>query len=214
MLLVILALVVGYVAGSVPFGVIITRLAGAVDPRSIGSGNIGATNVLRTGRKELAALTLVADALKGTVPVLAFARLDAGAAPVPLAVLAAAAAFIGHLYPMFLGFRGGKGVATFLGGLIGLAWPAALAFAAVWLAVAAITRYSSAAALAAAAATPFVLLTLGQARTAAVFALLAALLWVKHRANIGRLLSGTEARIGSHKPGSGTPGSGKSGQAA
>ena len=193
--LIICALAAGYLAGSVPFGVIVTRLAGATDPRSIGSGNIGATNVLRTGRKDLAAITLIADALKGTIPVLVFVRLDGGNTPIRLAV--------------FLKFDGGKGVATFLGCLIGLAWPAALAFAAVWMTVAAITRYSSAAALAASAATPLVLLLLGHAQSAAAFALLAALLWVKHRANIGRLMSGSEGKIGASKARSG-----KSGQAA
>ena len=188
MLASLIALVAGYFAGSIPSGVIVTRLAGASDPRGIGSGNIGATNVLRTGRKDLAAVTLLADALKGTIPVLIAARLDDGTAPVHLAVAAACGAF--------LGFRGGKGVATFLGCLLGLAWPAALAFAAVWLGVAYLTRYSSAAALVASALTPVVLALLHRPEAAILFAGLAIVLWWKHSANIGRLSAGTESRIG------------------
>ena len=196
MLLPLIALAGGYLAGSIPSGVIVTRLAGAADPRGIGSGNIGATNVLRTGRKDLAALTLVADALKGTIPVLVAAALDDGTSRIHLAVAAACGAFLGHLFPVFLGFRGGKGVATFLGCLIGLAWPAALVFAAVWLAVAFLTRYSSAAALAASALTPVALALLHRPEAAILFAALAIVLWWKHRANIGRLAAGTESRIG------------------
>ena len=192
----ILALALGYLAGSVPSGVIVTRLAGAQDPRGIGSKNIGATNVLRTGRKDLAALTLVADALKGTIAVLIAVHFDDGSAPIRLGVLAAFGAFFGHLFPLFLGFKGGKGVATFLGCLIGLAWPAALAFAIIWLGVAFASRYSSAAALVASAATPFVLAALGRQEAAILFAILAAVLWIKHRANIERLMAGTEGRIG------------------
>lgn len=196
MLASLIALVAGYLAGSIPSGVIVTRLAGAADPRGIGSGNIGATNVLRTGRKDLAAITLLADALKGTIPVLIAARFDDGAAPVHLAVAAACGAFLGHLYPVFLSFRGGKGVATFLGCLIALAWPAALAFAAVWLGVALLTRYSSAAALVASSLTPVVLALLHRPEAAILFAGLAIALWWKHSANIGRLSAGTESRIG------------------
>ena len=196
MLASLIALVGGYLAGSIPSGVIVTRLAGAADPRGIGSGNIGATNVLRTGRKDLAAATLVADALKGTIPVLVAVGLDDGSAPIHLAVAAACGAFLGHLFPVFLGFRGGKGVATFLGCLIGLAWPAALAFAAIWLVVAFLTRYSSAAALVASASTPVVLALLHRPEAAILFAGLAIVLWWKHSANIGRLSSGTESRIG------------------
>ncbi len=199
MLASLIALVCGYLAGSVPSGVIVTRLAGASDPREIGSGNIGATNVLRTGRKDLAAITLVADALKGTIPVLIAASLDNGTAPVHLAVAAACGAFLGHLFPVFLGFRGGKGVATFLGCLVGLAWPVALAFALVWLAVAYLTRYSSAAALVASALTPVVLALLHRPEAAILFAGLAIVLWWKHSANIGRLSAGTESRIGAEK---------------
>jgi acyl phosphate:glycerol-3-phosphate acyltransferase len=186
------ALVVGYLLGSIPFGVLITRLAGAGDVRAIGSGNIGATNVLRTGRKGLAAATLMGDALKGTVAVLLAAHV-AG----PQAGLAAAlGAFLGHLFPVWLGFRGGKGVATFLGCLLAVSPLALLAFALVWLGLAFALRYSSAAALAASAVTPLVLLALGLAPAAALFLVLAALLWMKHAANIRRLLAGTESRIG------------------
>ena len=196
MLLSLLALAFGYLAGSIPSGVLVTRAAGAQDPRGIGSKNIGATNVLRTGRKDLAAITLVADALKGTIAVLVAVRFDDGSAPIHLGVLAAFGAFFGHLFPLFLGFKGGKGVATFLGCLIGSAWPAAIAFAIIWLGVAFASRYSSAAALVASAATPFVLAALGQREGAILFAILAAVLWIKHRANIERLMAGTESRIG------------------
>ena len=193
-LLAFCAFAVGYLAGSIPFGVIITRLAGATDPRAVGSRNIGATNVLRTGRKDLAALTLLADALKGTVAVLVFVRIGDGGLPV--ALIAAAGAFLGHLFPVFLGFKGGKGVATFLGCLFGVAWPAGLVFVAFWLVSAKVTRYSSAAALLASALSPVALLCLGRQEAAALFALLAAGLWIKHRTNIERLLHGTESRIG------------------
>ena len=187
-----LALALGYLLGSIPFGLILTRLAGAGDLRAVGSGNIGATNVLRTGRKGLAAATLVLDALKATAAVLLSAWLFGPAAGLP----AAAAAVLGHLYPVWLKFRGGKGVATFLGGLIGAAWPAALAFAVVWLAVAYLTRYSSAAALAATAAAPLAAYAIGLPEVGYTFLLLAALVWFKHSANIGRLLAGTESKIG------------------
>jgi len=186
------ALLIGYLFGSIPFGLILTRLAGAGDLRAIGSGNIGATNVLRTGRKDLAAATLILDALKATAAVIA-ARLLFGA---PTELAGAAGAFLGHLYPIWLRFRGGKGVATFLGGLIGACWPAAIAFAVVWLAVAAITRYSSAGALTASLASPLAAWALGAEPTAIVFAALAALLWMRHAANIRRLLAGTETKIG------------------
>ena len=196
MLAVLSAFVFGYLAGSVPSGVIVARLGGAADPRTLGSGNIGATNVLRTGRKDLAALTLAMDALKGTIAVLIVALLDHGGAPLRLSLIAAAGAFLGHLFPVFLRFRGGKGVATFLGCLVGLAWPAALAFIALWLAVAFLTRYSSLSALAASAATPILLAGFGRPQAAILFAGLAAVLWFMHRANIRRLLSGTESKIG------------------
>ncbi len=189
----LLALLLGYLLGSIPFGLLLTRMAGTRDLRSIGSGNIGATNVLRTGRRDLAAATLLLDALKGTAAVLLTARFIGTS----VILAGAAGAFFGHLYPVWLGFRGGKGVATFLGCLIGVAWPAALVFAAVWLAVAWLTRYSSAAALAASALTPVVLyLGLHDLLAAWLFAALAALLWIKHSANIGRLMSGSEGKIG------------------
>ena len=185
------ALLAGYLLGSIPFGLVLTRFAGLGDIRRVGSGNIGATNVLRTGRKGLAAATLIGDALKGTVAVLI------GAAYGPnTAILAGLGAFLGHLFPIWLRFRGGKGVATFLGCLLGLNPLAALAFAALWLAVAFLTRYSSASALAASAATPAVLWLLGERQMAELFILLAALLWWKHRENIRRLVAGGEGRIG------------------
>jgi acyl phosphate:glycerol-3-phosphate acyltransferase len=187
-----LGLALGYLLGSIPFGVVLTRLAGAGDLRFIGSGNIGATNVLRTGRKGLAAATLALDALKATVAIVVAAWLFGPSS----ALAAAAGAILGHLYPVWLRFRGGKGVATFLGGLIGLAWPAAIAFAVVWLAVAAVTHRSSAAALAATAISPLVALLVGLQDVAAVFWALAALVWVKHSANIARLLRGAEPKIG------------------
>jgi glycerol-3-phosphate acyltransferase PlsY len=170
----------------------LTRLAGTSDLRVIGSGNIGATNVLRTGRKDLAALTLLLDLLKGTLAVWIVAHFAPGT---PMLV-AALGAFLGHLFPAWLKFRGGKGVATFLGCLLAAAWQAALAFGIVWLAVAFLTRTSSAAALAASALTPIVLFVLGRSDAALMFGLMAILLWVKHRANISRLSAGTESRIG------------------
>ncbi|MBK9082801.1 MAG: glycerol-3-phosphate 1-O-acyltransferase PlsY [Rhizobiales bacterium] len=187
----LLAGLLGYLFGSIPFGLVITKLAGTQDIRSIGSGNIGATNVLRTGRKGLAAATLLADGLKGTVAILIALNWgrEAGMA-------AAAGAFVGHIFPVWLGFKGGKGVATFLGCLIGLAWPIAFVFAAVWLAVAFATRYSSLAALVASVAAPVALYVGGWPREALLFAALAAFLWFMHRANIGRLLAGTEGKIG------------------
>jgi acyl phosphate:glycerol-3-phosphate acyltransferase len=186
------AFLFGYSCGAIPFGLILTRAAGTPDLRAIGSGNIGATNVLRTGRKDLAALTLLLDLLKGTVAVAIVARF----APGPPMLAAALGAFLGHLFPAWLKFRGGKGVATFLGCLLGVAWQAALAFGIVWLAVAILTRTSSAAALAASALTPIVLMMMDQSSTALMFGLMTILLWVKHRANISRLAAGAEPRIG------------------
>jgi acyl phosphate:glycerol-3-phosphate acyltransferase len=188
------AFVFGYLCGSIPFGVLVTRLAGVPDVRTIGSGNIGATNVLRTGRKALAALTLLGDTLKGTVAVLIAGHLLGREA----AMCAALGAFLGHLFPVWLKFKGGKGVATYIGLLLGLTWPAAIAFCVIWLAVAALTRYSSLAALVASAATPVFIWWRGEAAEAALFGLLSALLWAMHRGNIERLLRGIESKIGSH----------------
>ena len=185
------ALAFGYLLGSIPFGLLITRAAGLGDVRRIGSGNIGATNVLRTGNKGLAALTLLLDALKGTAAVLV-----AGIWGPDLALLAGFGAFLGHLFPVWLGFKGGKGVATYLGVLIGLAWIGAVIFAVVWLAMAFATRYSSLAALVAAIVTPIALYFLGHRDVAILFAVMSANVLIKHRANIGRLLAGTESRIG------------------
>lgn len=182
----------GYLLGSIPFGILVTRLAGTTDIRTIGSGNIGATNVLRTGRKDLAAATLLGDALKGTVAVLLARALFGPEA----ALVAGFFAFLGHLWPVWLGFKGGKGVATFLGVTLALYWPSALAFALVWLLVAYLSRYSSLAALAASVATPISAYVLGAPTTAIFLAGLVFLLWLKHHANIARLLAGTEGRIG------------------
>lgn len=186
------ALALGYLAGSIPFGLLLTKAAGLGDVRSIGSGNIGATNVLRTGRKGLAAATLLLDALKGTV-----AALVAYSWGLEAAMAAGLGAFLGHLFPVWLGFKGGKGVATYLGVLAGLAWKGALAFAVVWLVIALVTRYSSLAALLASVAVPLVVWFLGQPELAVFFAALSVIIFLKHRANIGRLLAGTESRIGS-----------------
>lgn len=185
------ALVYGYLLGSIPFGLILTRLAGTADLRTIGSGNIGATNVLRTGRKDLAAATLVLDALKGTAAVIGGAYWGPDTA-----VIAALGAFLGHLFPVWLRFRGGKGVATFLGILAALHWPSGLVFAVSWLVVAAITRYSSLAALVAAVAAPVSLYLFGQQQEKELFILLAVLLILSHRGNIVRLVRGEESRIG------------------
>jgi glycerol-3-phosphate acyltransferase PlsY len=187
-----LAFVVGYLLGSIPFGLIITRAAGGPDVRTIGSGNIGATNVLRTGRRGLAAATLLCDALKGTAAVLLAAHFAGPEA----ALVAGLGAFLGHVFPVWLRFKGGKGVAVYIGLLIGLYWPAALIFCGIWIVIAVVSRYSSLAALTASAITPLSLWLLDQPSAAALFLLLSALLWIMHRANIARLLKGTEGRIG------------------
>jgi glycerol-3-phosphate acyltransferase PlsY len=193
MLYVLGALVVGYLFGSIPSGYLLARAAGLGDVRKIGSGNIGATNVLRTGNKGLAALTLVLDALKGTVPAwLALHYL--GLYP---AMLAGIGAFLGHLFPVWLGFKGGKGVATYLGVLLGLAWEGVIVFAVAWLLVAFVTRFSSLAALVAAVAVPVALVFLGRMELAELFAVMSAIVFIKHRPNIERLISGTESKIGS-----------------
>ena len=188
----ILALAIGYLLGSIPFGLVLTKFAGTQDLRSIGSGNIGATNVLRTGRKGLAAATLLCDMLKGTVAVLIagyFGGPDA-------AMLAGLAAFLGHLFPVWLNFKGGKGVAVYIGVLIGLFWPAAVVFCILWLATAATTRYSSLSGLVAGFVTPIFLWWSGHPALAALFAVLTLLLFYVHRENIKRLQAGTEGRIG------------------
>lgn len=189
----IIVAVLGYLSGSVPFGLILTRMAGLGDVRAIGSGNIGATNVLRTGNKGLAAVTLLLDALKGTVPAALayhFLGVEAGA-------IAGFAAFLGHIFPVWLGFTGGKGVATYIGVLFGLDWRMGLLFLAVWIATAAITRYSSLSALVATLVIPVVEFLVGDARIAALLVVMTAIAWIKHSANISRLLAGSESRIGS-----------------
>ncbi|WP_137931117.1 glycerol-3-phosphate 1-O-acyltransferase PlsY [Mesorhizobium comanense] len=187
----ILALVFGYLLGSIPFGLLLTRAAGLGDVRKIGSGNIGATNVLRTGNKGLAAATLLLDALKGTAAVLI-----AGHFAPETAVWAGLGAFLGHLFPAWLGFKGGKGVATYLGVLIGLAWPVALIFALVWLLMAFLLRYSSLAALTAAVVVPIALYFMSTPQVALLFVVMSIIVFIKHRANISRLLAGTEGKIG------------------
>lgn len=188
------ALVLGYLLGSIPFGIILTKAAGGPDLRGIGSGNIGATNVLRTGNKKLAAATLAGDMLKGTVAVL----LTAAIFQSPQAGLVAGlSAFLGHLFPVWLRFRGGKGVATFLGILIAVNGWVALAFAAIWLAVAKLSKYSSLSALIASVASTLLLwLLAGRPDAAALMAVLTVLLWFMHRTNISRLLAGREGKIG------------------
>jgi glycerol-3-phosphate acyltransferase PlsY len=188
----IVAFIIGYLFGSIPFGLILTRFAGTQDLRSIGSGSIGTTNVLRTGRKDLAAATLIGDMLKGTIAVIIagyFGGPDA-------AMLAALGAFLGHLFPVWLGFKGGKGVAVYIGVLLGLLWPAALGFCAIWLVVAVLTRYSSLSALIASLVTPVLLWWFGHLALAALFAVLTLLVFYAHRENIKRLLAGTEGKIG------------------
>ncbi len=186
------AFVFGYLLGSIPFGLLLTLAAGGPDVRTIGSGNIGATNVLRTGRKRIAAATLVCDALKGTAAVLVtrhFIGLEAS-------LIAGGGAFLGHLFPVWLKFKGGKGVATYIGLLIGVYWPGALIFCAIWLVVAFLSRYSSLSALVASALTPGALFLLGHHGASALFLALTVLLWIMHRANIARLMNGSEGKIG------------------
>jgi glycerol-3-phosphate acyltransferase PlsY len=188
----LLALAAGYLLGSIPFGLILTKMTGSGDIRSVGSGNIGATNVLRTGRKGLAAATLVGDMLKGTAAVLIakwFAGPDA-------ALVAGLGAVLGHVFPVWLRFKGGKGVATYIGVLIAVSWPMAAAFGAIWIAVAALARYSSLSGLIASAATPALLCWYSGGKPALLFAVLTTLIWVMHRGNIARLLAGTEPKIG------------------
>lgn len=188
----IVSFAIGYLSGSVPYGLLLTRMAGLGDVRNIGSGNIGATNVLRTGNKKLAALTLLLDALKGMVPVMLarhFLGMDA-------AILAGLGAFLGHLYPAWLKFRGGKGVATFAGISLGFSWHVLAPFAIVWIAMAAIFRYSSLAALTASVVTTASVFYVGQTQLGILYVVLTVLVFWKHRQNISRLLSGSESRIG------------------
>jgi glycerol-3-phosphate acyltransferase PlsY len=191
----LLAALMGYLFGSIPFGLILTRAAGLGDIRNIGSGNIGATNVLRTGNKKVAAATLVLDALKAVVPIL-IARYFWGE---DAARLAALGAFLGHCFPVWLGFKGGKGVAVMIGSLLALSWPVGLIFCAVWLLIAFARKMSSLAALTAAATAPIFAYVLGTERLALVVLGLALLLFFQHRENIARLLKGTEPTIGGSK---------------
>lgn len=187
----LVALLFGYLLGSIPFGLVLTRAAGLGDVRAIGSGNIGATNVLRTGNKKLAAATLACDMLKGTAAVLI-----AGYFGPTYAAIAGFGAFMGHLFPVWLGFKGGKGVATFLGVVLGLLWPAALLFAAVWIAVAAGLRYSSLAGLTATASVVLYAFFSDAHNLTALFFIMALIVFIKHHANIKRLMAGTEPKIG------------------
>ncbi|RPH73772.1 MAG: glycerol-3-phosphate 1-O-acyltransferase [Hyphomicrobiales bacterium] len=187
----IVAILFGYLCGTIPFGLLLTKWAGLGDVRQIGSGNIGATNVLRTGNKTVAALTLLLDGLKGTVPVLAMSwvyGLDAG-------ILAGLAAFFGHLFPLWLGFKGGKGVATNIGVLFGLFWPLGLLFLAVWLAMAFLFRRSSLAALTASLLTPIWTLLFDHRDLLLPTIVMGVAIWLTHRANIARLLRGEEPKI-------------------
>lgn len=192
----LLSLAVGYLLGSIPFGVLLTRMAGAGDLRAIGSGNIGATNVLRTGRKGLAALTLLLDGLKGTAAVLLVRAFYPG-----MEELGAIGALLGHLYPVWLGFRGGKGVATLVGIMAALHWESALVYAAVWLGTLAITRYSSLAGMTAALLAPVAAAAFQRFDLALLYLGFGLLVFWKHRSNVERLLAGTEPRVGSSKEG-------------
>lgn len=187
----LLSLLFGYLMGSIPFGVLLTRAAGAGDLRSIGSGNIGATNVLRTGRKGLAALTLVLDGAKGAAAILIVGALSPGHEG-----LAAAGALLGHLYPVWLRFKGGKGVATFFGIMLVLHWPSGLFFAATWLGLLALTRFSSVAGMAAALLAPLAAAAYGRFDLALLYLSFGLLVCWKHRTNLERLMAGTEPRVG------------------
>lgn len=184
---------IGYLCGSVPFGLLIARMFGLGNLREIGSGNIGATNVLRTGSKPAAAATLLMDALKGTLPVVAATHL----ASTDMAIAAGFGAFIGHILPIWLKFRGGKGVATYVGVLLGLGWPLLVVFAVIWLTLAAASRYSSLAALVASLAVPAYALYAGNMKLALALLVMTMIVYLTHRQNIARLLKGEETRIGS-----------------
>jgi glycerol-3-phosphate acyltransferase PlsY len=185
------AAVLGYFCGSVPFGLILSKAAGLGDVRKIGSGNIGATNVLRTGNKKIAALTLLCDALKGTIPVLLAGNYLGPTA----AIIAGLGALLGHIFPVWLKFKGGKGVATFIGILFALFWPLGIVFLGTWLSVALISKMSSPSALIASAAMPIVAWALGRNDLTLALLAFAIIIWIMHRANIGRLLAGTESKI-------------------
>lgn len=195
----VLALLFGYVLGSIPFGLILTKLSGKGDIRDVGSGNIGATNVLRTGSKKLAAGTLLGDLLKGTIAVVLALRYGPD-----MGVMAGLGAFLGHCFPIWLKFKGGKGVATYIGILLGFSWIAVIVFGAIWLSVAAVSRYSSLAALVTTLAIPVILYAFGSSfltsisnvQLAELFALLSTILWFRHRENISRLIAGNESKIG------------------
>jgi acyl phosphate:glycerol-3-phosphate acyltransferase len=193
----LIATLLGYAFGSVPFGLLLTKAAGLGDVRNIGSGNIGATNVLRTGNKKIAALTLLCDALKGTIPVLIAAHFLSGEA----SIWAGLGAMAGHIFPVWLRFKGGKGVATYIGVLFGLFWPLGLAFLAIWLAIAFLSRTSSLSALIASAIMPVIAHFAGRPDLAVAAAVMGAVIWVMHRANIRRLLKGEEPRIDLGKKG-------------
>jgi len=186
------AVIGGYLLGSIPFGLLITRATGQGDIRDIGSGNIGATNVLRTGRKDIALITLLLDAAKAGVAALIFNHFFG----LPIGLFAGAAALVGHCYPIWLKFKGGKGVATFFGCLFATAWPIALIAGAIWLACAFITRISSLSALAAAGASPLIAMFMGYYHVAIMAAVLAVIIYTRHAENIGRIIKGTESRIG------------------
>jgi glycerol-3-phosphate acyltransferase PlsY len=199
--LMLVAFAIGYLLGSIPFGLLLTKAAGLGDIRDIGSGNIGATNALRTGNRWVAAGTLIGDAAKGAAAVLliAYLAVETGGDVALLSGLAALGAFLGHLYPVWLGFKGGKGVSTIIGILLALHWPVGLLFCATWAAVAAISRYSSLAALVASLLTPVYLAWLDKWDLVALSAVLVVLIYIAHRGNISRLLAGTEPRIGQKK---------------
>lgn len=186
-----IAVLIGYICGSIPFGLLLAKAAGLGDVRSIGSGNIGATNVLRTGNKKIAALTLLLDGLKGTVPVLLLTQFGGPQA----GIIAGLAAMAGHIFPLWLGFKGGKGVATSLGVLFGLFWPLGLIFVALWLGLAFVFRFSSLAGLATSALTPLWAYLMGRPDLVIPTALIAIIIWIMHRANIGRLMKGDEPKI-------------------
>jgi len=189
------ALIGGYLLGSIPFGLLIARATGQGDIRKIGSGNIGATNVLRTGRKDIAFITLLLDAGKAGIAALLFNHFFGA----PIGFFAGAAALIGHCFPIWLKFKGGKGVATFFGALLSTAWPIGLIAGAIWLACAFITRISSLSALAAAGSVPLIAFMMGYTHVAMMVAVMAIIIYIRHVENIGRILKGTESRIGSKK---------------